>query len=157
MSQLYRDQFAHYINTATSGSSKNWELEGIGVEALSIQFNPQVSQYKTIIKRLADSSFDGYQMQSSVSGKRIDSSDPIYQYLDTCRREAKAVETDLLEVDMANTSGTDTYVATQYKVLIVINEFLGENATISYDMYIKDPVQGTVTISSGDPTFTPAS
>ena len=44
-----------------------------------------------------------------------------------------------------------TYEALQYNVLIVINEFLGENATISYDVYVK----GKPTIANQKPTFTP--
>ena len=37
-----------------------------------------------------------------------------------------------------------------------INEFLGENATISYDVYVKGkPTIGTVSISNKKPTFTP--
>ena len=48
-----------------------------------------------------------------------------------------------------------TYEALQYNVLIVINEFLGENATISYDVYVKGkPTVGSVTITDGKPSFT---
>ena len=64
----------------------------------------------------------------------------------------------MLEVDMSSaTSGSSTtYEALQYDVLIVINEFLGENATISYDVYVKGkPTIGTVSISNKKPTFTP--
>ena len=51
--------------------------------------------------------------------------------------------------------GALSYEALQYNVLIVINEFLGENATISYDVYVKGkPTVGTVTITSGKPSFT---
>lgn len=157
MTQLYRDQFAHYFNT-TPSSSVTWSLEGTGVEALSMSFNPQVDQYKTIIQRNASATFKNYQIQSSVSNKRLYSDDAVYTFLDKARREATAIETQLLEVDMAN-AGTTTgsYVAIKYDVLIVINEFLGEDATISYDLYVTGtPVQGTATISDGVPTFTPS-
>ena len=30
MEQLYRDQFAHYINTGADASTPTWTLEGIG-------------------------------------------------------------------------------------------------------------------------------
>lgn len=162
MGQLYRDQFAHYINTAsTTGTSTTptWTLEGTGVESLAMAFNPQIDQYKTIIDRNANATFKNYQIQSSVSGKRIYSEDGMYTYLDEARRKATALETQLLEIDMANQSGSTagTYVAVRYDVLIVITEFLGEDATISYDIYVKGtPTQGTATITSGSPTFTPA-
>ena len=81
MEQLYRDQFAHFINTTPGAESENYEIEGYGVESLSLSYNPQVSQFKSIIARVADATFDGYQIQSSVSGKRIYKGDPIYEFL----------------------------------------------------------------------------
>ena len=160
MAQLYRDQFAHYFNThTTSGDSTNptWTLEGIGVDSLSMAFNPQVDQYKTILDRNASATFKNYQIQSSISGKRLYSDDEIYVYLNTARKSATAIETQLLEIDMADTVSTGTYNAIKYDILIVINEFLGEDATISYDLYVKGtPVQGTATITGGTPSFSPS-
>lgn len=158
MAQAFRDQYAHYLNTTPSGTSATWVREGIGVEALSMSFNPQVDQYKTIIDRNANATFKNYQLSTAVSGKRIYTDDDVYTYINGARKTASVLETELLEVDMAEAgTTTGTYVALKYNVLIVINEFLGEDATISYDMYIKGtPVQGTATITSGTPTFTPA-
>lgn len=153
MEQLYRDQFAHYINT-TPGESMNLELEGIGVESLALSYNPQISQFKTIISRTADAVFDGYQIQSSVSGKRIYKGDPIYEFLSEARRKAKAIETQLVEVELANTESEGNYVASKFNILIVITEFLGDTASIGYDIYMKgDPISGTVAIADGKPTF----
>lgn len=153
MEQLYRDQFAHYINTTPTGE-KTWTLEGVGVESLALSYNPQISQFKTIINRVADASFDGYQIQSSVSGKRIYKGDAMFEFLNEARRHAKAIETQLLEVEMANTASEGTYVATQFNCLIVITEFLGDTASIGYDLYVKgDPVNGSVTLTEGKPTF----
>ena len=153
MEQLYRDQFAHYINT-TPGENMKLELEGIGVESLALSYNPQISQFKTIISRTADAVFDGYQIQSSVSGKRIYKGDPIYEFLSEARRKAKAIETQLVEVELANTESEGNYVASKFNILIVITEFLGDTASIGYDIYMKgDPIEGTVTIADGTPTF----
>lgn len=158
MAQLYRDQFAHYFNTTPDAQSPTWTLEGVGVDSLTMSFNPQVDTYKTIIQRNASSTFQNYQIETSVSNKRLYSDDAIYTFLDNARRNATAIETQLLEVDMANAgTTTGTYVAIEYDVLIVINEFLGEDATISYDLYVKgSPKQGTATITGGVPSFTPA-
>jgi hypothetical protein len=152
MEQLYRDQFAHFINTTPDGT-ENFVLEGTGVESLALSYNPQISQFKTIIARSADAVFDGYQIQSSVSGKRIYKGDPIYDFLNDARRNAKAIETQLLEVEMA--SATDgNYDATKFNVLIVITEFLGDTASIGYDIYMRgNPIIGTATIADGKPTF----
>lgn len=152
MEQLYRDQFAHYINT-TPGDSETWTLEGVGVDALSLAYNPQIDQYKTIIERNANATFTGYQLQTSVSGKRIYKGDAMYEFLNEARRNMEAIETQILEVEMANAEDSN-YTATKFNCLIVIDEFLGENATISYTLYVKgDPTHGTVTIADGTPTF----
>ena len=57
---------------------------------------------------------------------------------------------------MANADGGENYVASKFNVLIVITEFLGDTASIGYDIYVKgDPIDGTVAIDeSGKPTFT---
>lgn len=153
MEQLYRDQFAHFINTTPDEESENFVLEGTGVESLALSYNPQISQFKTIIARSADAVFDGYQIQSSVSGKRIYKEDPIYEFLNDARRKAEAIETQLLEVEMANAT-EGNYEATKYNVLIVITEFLGDVASIGYDIYMRgNPIIGTATIADGEPTF----
>ena len=158
MAQLKRKDFAHYFDTSTSGTSTpDWTLEGIGVEALSLAYNPQIDTFKQIIDDVASSTFDSYQIQSSVSGKRIDKDDKIWKWLNEARKKAESIETKMLEVNMASATGSSstTYEALQYNVLIVINEFLGENATISYDVYVKGkPTIGTVTISNKKPAFT---
>ena len=160
MGQMKRKDFAHYFDTSASGSlAPEWVQEGIGVEALSLAYNPQIDTFKQIIDDVASSTFDSYQIQSSVSGKRIDKDDPIWNWLNEARKKAESIETKMLEVDMSSATGdlSTTYEALQYNVLIVINEFLGENATISYDVYVKGkPTIGTVSISNQKPTFTPA-
>ena len=154
MEQLYRDQFAHYINTGADSSTPTWTLEGVGVDALSLAYNPQIDQYKTIIERNANATFNNYQLQTAVSGKRIYKGDAMYEFLNDARRNLKAIETQILEVEMANAEGEGSYVATKFNCLIVIDEFLGENATISYTLYVKgDPVHGTVTLADKNPTF----
>lgn len=153
MEQLYRDQFAHFINTGT-GALPTWTLEGVGVDALALSYNPQIDQYKTIIERNANATFNNYQLQTSVSGKRIYKGDAMYEFLNEARRNMKAIETQILEVEMANTKTENNYIATKFNCLIVIDEFLGENATIGYTLYVKgDPTHGTVTIADGTPTF----
>ena len=153
MEQLYRDQFAHFINTGT-GEAPTWTLEGVGVDALALSYNPQIDQYKTIIERNANATFNNYQLQTSVSSKRIYKGDAMYEFLNEARRNMKAIETQMLEVEMANTKTENNYIATKFNCLIVIDEFLGENATIGYTLYVKgDPTHGTVTIANGTPTF----
>ena len=155
MEQLYRDQFAHYINVKPTAEAEEWALEGVGVDALTLSYNPQIDQYKTIIERNANATFKNYQLQTSVSGKRIYKGDAVYEFLNEARRNMKAVETQILEVEMANADEGGNYTATKFNCLIVINEFLGEDATIGYDLYVKgDPTHGSVSIETGKPVFT---
>lgn len=158
MAQRFRDEYQHYINTATiTGETSNptWKREGEGVEALSVAFNAQIDTYKTILTRQAQSTFQNYQLSSSISGKRCYSDDPIYDYLDNLRRKATAGETQLIEIDSAKTNGTaGQYQAVKYDVLITINEWLGEDATISYDINYSNPKTGYATISNSTIEFT---
>ena len=157
MAQRFRDEYQHFLNTATiTGEQGNetWVQEGEGVESLSVTFNAQIDTYKTIKKRAAQNTFKNYQLSSSVSGKRCYSDDPIYDYLDELRRKALSAETQLIEIDTGKTTGTaGQYLATKYNVLITINEWLGEDATISYDINYSDPKTGHVTISGSTITF----
>lgn len=157
MAQLYRDQFVHFVNVATKTGEvddPNWVQEGTGVEALSVAFNPQKDTYKDITKRTATTTFNSYQLSSSISGKRLYSEDEMYTYLNDLRKTATAGETQLIEVDTASAEVGESYDAVRYDILITITEWLGENATISYDIDYSNPVQGTVTIADGQPTFT---
>ena len=159
MAQLYRDQFEHYLNVATkTGETANpdFKREGTGVESLSVAFNPQKDTYKDITKRTAQTTFNNYQLSSSISGKRLFSDDPVYEYLYELKKLAIAGETQLVEVNTAKAgSVAGTYEATQYDVLVTITEWLGENATIGYDIDYTNPVQGTVSKTVSGITFTP--
>lgn len=149
MAQLYRDQYEHWINTATTtGSTANptFVREGTGVEALSVSFNPQKDTYKTILNRTSQTTFKNYELSTSVSDKRCYSEDSIYDYLNELRKTATAGETQLVEINTAKSVSTGVYEAVQYNVLITINEWLGEDATISYDIDYSNPIQGTATI-----------
>ena len=159
MAQLFRDQFHHYVNTATTtGETANptYTREGTGIESLSVAFNPQKTTYKDITRRTAKTDFDSYQLSSSISGKKCYTTDPMYDYLYNLKKNAISAETQLVEVNTAKTNGTaGNYDATRYDILITINEWLGENATISYDIDYTNPVQGIATISNGTIEFTP--
>lgn len=158
MAQNKRSSYAHFIDINKGVGTASYKREGVGVEALSMAYNPQIDTYKTILADEADSVFKNYDIQSDISGKRIYSDDDIYTMLDSARREVKPIETTLVEVDMTTTS---PYTATKYDVLITIDEFLGEDATISYNIHYKNPVGGTATISgtgaSATASFAPTS
>lgn len=159
MAQLYRDQFAHYVDVSTktrdASTTPHYVREGTGVESLSVSFNPQKDTYKDITQRTSQTSFNSYQLSSSVSGKRLYSDDPMYEYANDLRKHAIAGETTLVEINTASKSVEGAYEAIKYDILITVNEWLGENATISYDYDYSNPVVGTATIADGEITFVP--
>jgi len=158
MEQLFRDQFYDFINTATivgEVASPTWTREGTGVESLEMAFNPQKDTYKDITKRTAKTTFKNYQLSTSVSGKRCFKGDAMYPYLKNLKDLAISADTQFLEVDTTETISTGVYKATRYDILITISSWLGEDAVIAYDIDYSNPVQGTVTLANGVPTFTP--
>lgn len=156
MAQKYRDQYVHFVNVATKvgeTADPNFVQEGTGVESLSIAFNPQKDTYKDITKRTAKTTFNNYQLSSSISGKRLYGEDEMYTYLKELKDTATAGETQLIEVDTSSAEVGGNYEAVKYDILITITEWLGENATISYDIDYSNPVVGTATMADGKPTF----
>ena len=158
MRQLQRHEFQHFLNVATiTGETSNpiWKQEGEGVESLSVTFSSTKDTFKSIIRSTADTVFQGYEITSSISGKRCYEGEDIYEYLDNLRRKAISGQTQLIEIDTAKTNGTaGNYLAVKYNVLITITEWLGDNATISYDIDYSDPKTGIATISGSTITFT---
>lgn len=147
-----RSEFAHYLNVSKT-ATKEWKREGLGVDSLSMAYNGQVDQIKDITQDNATAVFNNYQIQSAVT-KRISREDEVYGFINEARRETREIYTQLLEIDTKTKNEQGHYEAMEYDVLIVINEFLGENATISYDIYVQgNPRKGTVTIADKVPTF----
>jgi len=158
MEQLFRDQFQHFINTNTivgETSSPTWTREGTGVESLELAFNPQKDTYKDITRRTSQTTFKSYQISSSVSGKRCFKGDDMYAYLKNLKDLAISANTQDLEIDTTDTVTEGVYKAIRYDILITISSWLGEDAVIAYDIDYTNPVQGTVTLAGGIPSFTP--
>lgn len=153
--QAKRKDFAHYVDTHLEGSSEQYTREGIGVESLALEYNAQIDTFKSILDDVANNTFDGYEITSSINDKRIEKTDPMWAYLNHLRKNCIAGETKFLEVDMT-TANNGSYDALLYDVLITISSFLGETAVIGYSVNVNGkPKIGTVTYSAGGvPTFT---
>ena len=156
--QAKRKDFAHYVDTHLSGDTAEFVREGIGVESLAMDYNKQIDTFKSILDDVASNTFKYYEITSSIQNKRIDKTDPMWAYLNYLRKHCIAGETDFLEVDMT-TESAGSYEALLYKVLVTIDNFLGDDATISYSVAVNGtPKIGSVTFDEyGKPTFTEAS
>lgn len=155
ITKVTRDQFATFLETATS----TWSLLGTGITSYGIAYNPQIETEKWIIHKNATSTLESNQKQGDVTQK-IYKGDPCFDYINGLRDKVGSdVESKVLDVDMWNgtsTSDGEIYPAKKNDVIIAVNQYMGEDASIEYSIYYNgDPVEGTVTIdSNGKPTFT---
>ena len=153
--KIKRSQFLTYLDTTPSGNSRTWAIVGVGVDEYSQAFNPQVDTEKWIIEDNARNDHTSNQKQGSVTQKCY-KNDPAFEFVADGRDQLN-YKTHILDIDTWNRTGSGssaTFPAKQSDGLVAITSYSGEE--IEYDLYYDgDPVEGTVTISDGVPTFTP--
>lgn len=154
ITKIKRSQIATYIDT-TPGETPTWGLLGIGITEYSISYNPQITTEKWIIHDNASSSLDSNQKEGGVT-QRMYKGDPCFEYVNGLRDKIGGdVQTHILDIDMWDAEGS-AYKAKMSDALIAVTSYGGEDASIEYTLYYNgDPVEGTVTIADGVPTFTP--
>ena len=154
--KIKRSQFLTYLDTTPTGSTKTWAIVGVGVDEYSQAFNPQVDTEKWIIEDNARNDHTSNQKQGSVTQKCY-KNDPAFEFVANGRDKLN-YKTHILDIDTWNGTGSGssaTFPAKQSDGLVAITSYSGEE--IEYDLYYDgDPVEGTVTISDGVPTFTPS-
>ena len=152
ISKIDRSQFVTYLNTGTN-STPVWKVLGVGITEYGIDYNPQVDTEKWIIEDSARNDHTSNQKQASVTQKCY-KGDPVFEFVNEGRDKLN-YKSQVLDIDRWNGSGS-SYPAKVNDVIITVTSYMGENAEIEYDMYYDgDPVEGTVTFSGNEPTFTP--
>lgn len=150
--KIKRSDFLTYIDTTPSSSDPTWAVLGVGVDEYATSYNPQVDTEKWIIEDNARNDHTSNQKQGSVTQKCY-KNDPEFAFV-AAGRDQLNYKTHILDVDVWNGS-TGSYPAKMSNAIIAITSYSGEE--IEYDIYYDgDPVEGTVAISSGTPTFTPS-
>jgi len=149
--KIKRSQYIKFLDT-TPSSTATWKVIGIGINEASTAYNPQVNTEKWIIEDSARSDHESNQKQLSITQKCYKHDDE-FIYINSLRDKLNCAS-HILEVD--TWGGSDgNYPAKKSDCLITINSYSGEE--IEYTIYFNgDPVDGTVTISSGVPSFTPS-
>ena len=149
--KMDRDEFLTYLDT-TPNSTATFKILGIGITDYGVSYNPQVDQEKWIIEKNARNIHRSNQKQGSVS-QTIYKNDPCFEFV-AQGRDKTNYKTHILDVDTWNGNG-GTYPATLSDGMIAITQYMGEDATIEYDLYYNgNPVEGTVTFDAdGIPTF----
>lgn len=153
LEKIDRSQFLTFLDTTPSEETPTYALLGIGITDYGIAYNPQVETEKWIIEKSARTDHTSNQKQGSVSQK-IYKGDPCFEFVHNGLDKLN-YKTHILDIDRWN--GTDgSYPAKLSDGVIAITNYMGETATIEYDLYYDgDPVEGTVSIADGTPTFTP--
>ena len=151
--KVNRSQFLTYLNTTPNSNSATWAILGVGITEYGVSYNPQVDTEKWIIEDNARNDHTSNQKQGSVEQK-IYKGDPCFEFA-AAGRDKLNYKTQILDIDRWNGTSS-TYPAKLSDGKLVVTETLGENATLSYDLYYDgDVVEGTVTFTGNVPTFTP--
>lgn len=152
LTKMERSQWITYLDTKPTESTPEFNILGIGITDMSIAYNPSVDSEKWVIENTARHVHSSNEKQMAVS-QSIYLGDPCYEFV----RDGKGklnYKTHILDIDMTRKSTEDKYYAELSDGLITITSFMGENATIEYDLYYEgEPTVGSVTIANGVPTF----
>lgn len=150
--KIKRSQFLTFIDTTPSATNPTWAIMGVGVDEYSTSYNPQVDTEKWIIEDNARNDHTSNQKQGSVTQKCY-KNDPEFAFV-AAGRDQLNYKTKILDVDTWSGS-IGSYAGKLSDAIIAITSYSGEE--IEYDIYYDgDPVEGTVAIADGVPTFTPS-
>lgn len=153
----------NFLNTTPTGTSKTWSIIGRGVTQKENSYGAKTTDEHWIIEENERHSVDGYSLGSDIEQIAL-KGDPVFTYIDDLMyrmEKGTALETELLEVfkyRVSETNSTPKYDARLFKVLVVPDSDTLEGGTafkIKYKIQVQgDPTFGTVTFTSGVPTFT---
>lgn len=161
MEKIKRALIAHFLDTKQSEaySVAEWSRLGINVTEASTEYNPQSETSQDIVSDSASTDLTGYQPTMPVS-QQCTKGDPVYELINKLRRNRATMGDSyswLLNVDLYDVTGS-AYAAEVQRVSIQVDTYGGtggEAPVLAYTLnYVGDPVQGTVTMTSGEPTFT---
>lgn len=151
--KVIRSQYLTFLDTTPSATNPTWKILGVGVNDFGVSYNPQVDTEKWIVEDNARNDHSSNQKQGSVTQKMY-KNDPCFEFV-AAGRDKLNYKTHVLDIDTWD--GTGSYPAKMSDAIITVTSYMGENAEIEYDIYYDgDPVEGTVTIADGVPTFTPS-
>ena len=147
--KIKNSQYLRFIDK-TPTSTPTWVVVGIGITELATEYNAQVDTEQWIIEDSARNDHTGNQKSSSVTQKCY-KNDPEFEFVNAGRDKLN-YKTHILEIDMWDKNGNN-YTAKKSDGLITVSSYSG--GEIEYDlMFDGDPVDGTVTMADGVPTFT---
>lgn len=151
MGKETRSAIAHFINSTPDETNPTYELLGLGITALTMEYNPNTVTEQYIHQDTANIQTESYAPTIPVE-QSVYSGDDAFDYIDSIRQAGPAVlaaaETDIVEVRKYETPDTAgiTYPATKWPCSIQIDSFGGEggaSAKINFTINITgDPIDG---------------
>lgn len=157
--KLERKAYATYLDATFGGTgTPSWFLVGKDIEDMSVELNPDTETVKNI---LGDTSVkdNGYEPSISADPYYANPTDSIYDNIKGIAMERKvgdACKTKILEVIIEDTEAT-SHEAYIEDVIVKPQSYGGDTSgfAIPFDvMFDGNRKKGTVTITSGVPTFT---
>lgn len=153
MEKVKRSQHLTFLDTTPTSETPTWVLLGVGVTDFGYSYNPQVTTEKWIIEDNARNIHESNQKQGSVS-QTIYKDDPCFEFINA-GRDKLDYTTRILEIDTWDENESGAYSAKMTDGKVVITSYMGENASIEYDLYFEgDLKEGYATIADNKPTFT---
>lgn len=151
--KILESQFLRFIDTTPTALNPTWKVVGIGVEEgnAGIEYNADIERIKWIIDNSARTNHKSNDKQMAVPQKTY-KNDPCFEFVNAGRDKLN-YKTHLLEIDMWNGT-TGSYPAKMSDATIAITNYNGDE--INWNLYIDgDPTEGTASVTSGVPSFTP--
>lgn len=160
--KLHRSHLLHYLDStfATAGSSSPaWFLLGKDVEDASVELNPDTETVKNILDE-TNVNDNGYEPSLDLDTYYANPGDSIYSKIKDIamnRLTGDSCKTKILEVVVDKTTGA--YDAWTEDVIVKPQSYGGPQGGVNIPFNITfsgNRTKGTVTFTSGVPTFTAA-
>lgn len=159
MGKLDRKALAHYIDANFGEGSPNWFLIGKDIDDMSVELNPDTEVKKNILGETSVQD-NGYEPSMSADPYYANPDDSIYSKIKDIamkRLKGDACKTKVLEVIIDKEEGP--YEAYQEDVIVKPQSYGGDTSgfAIPFDvLFDGNRQEGTVTILSGKPSFSPS-
>lgn len=157
--KLAREALMHYIDSSFGTGTATWFLIGKDIDDMSVELNPDTETTKNILGETTVKD-NGYEPSMSADPYYANPEDSIYEKLvDIAMNRLKGdkCKTQILEVIIKDTAET-THQAWVEDVIVKPQSYGGDTSGVSipFDvLFDGNRKEGTVTIASGVPTFTP--
>lgn len=149
-----------FLNIEPSEGTETWALVGNGMTTGSYTYEATETSETYIVNDNATTTVDSYALSLDGEMKCI-YGDEVYDFINALRYKLATgtdAETTVLLIDKYDVVETSKFKAQKFDCSISISSYGGDGGatpTIGFKINVNgDPVNGTVTISAGKPTFT---